>query len=51
MACSNHSVTCEKEFGTWTVRLDGIHVADFWREVNARRIADRIAKALKARIE
>lgn len=40
-------VTCEKELGTWTVRLNGVFVADFWTEVKARRLADNLRKALE----
>lgn len=39
-------ITCEKEMGGWTIRVNGIFVADFWREKVARRIAMRLADAL-----
>jgi hypothetical protein len=34
-------VEARKEFGLrgWTVRIDGVFVADFYREVSARRLA------------
>ena len=42
-------VTVEKELGTWTVRLNGHFIADFWLEAEARRLAMNIEKALIAR--
>ena len=39
-------VTCEKELGTWTVRLDGKFVADFWSEKKARRLTYYLVRAL-----
>lgn len=41
-------VTCGREWDKWTVRLDGIFVADFWLEKNAMRLAYNLTKALKA---
>lgn len=43
-----HVVTCAKEIGRWTIRVNGRFVADFWREALARRIAMRLANALEA---
>lgn len=42
-------ISVEKEFGLrgWTVRMDGVFIADFYREVSARRMAMNLATALK----
>lgn len=40
-------IKCEKEFGKWTVRLNGMFIMDSWREAVARRIAMAIQDALK----
>lgn len=39
-------VTCMKELGRWTIRINGHFVADFWRESLARRIAMRMNDAI-----
>lgn len=43
-------VECKKELGSWTVRVNGIFVADFpwWREGRARRLAMNLQIALKS---
>lgn len=41
------SVTCEKELGYWTVRVDGKFVCDFWFKKNAYEMSYRLIKALK----
>lgn len=42
-------VSTEKEFGLrgWTVRLNGMFVADFYREVSARRFAMNLVEVLR----
>ena len=39
-------VTCEKELGAWTIRVNGHYVGEFWSEAKARRFAMRLADAL-----
>ena len=45
-------VTCDKELGSWTVRLNGHYIIDFkfWNEAKseakARNVAMRLQKAL-----
>lgn len=34
------------ELRKWTVRVNGVFVADFWREVRALRLAERLRIAL-----
>lgn len=41
------TVTCEKEFGSWTIRLNGLFIANFWSEKKARRFAMNLIKVLK----
>jgi hypothetical protein len=41
-------VTCEKEIGRWTVRLNGLYITDFWSEVRARRVAMKLAAAIRS---
>ena len=41
------TIECKKELGSWTVRINGIFIADFLREVKARRLAERLQIALK----
>lgn len=40
-------LTCKKELGRWTVRINGKFVADFWREAPARALAMRIMDAFE----
>lgn len=42
-------VTCEKELGTWTIRVNGRYVGEFWGEAKARRFAMSLADALVPR--
>jgi len=39
-------ITAERELGKWTVRVNGIFVANFWREIRALRLAERLRVAL-----
>lgn len=39
-------VTVKKEFGEWSVRINGHFIDSFWREGRARRVAMAIAEAL-----
>lgn len=39
-------VTCDKELGRWTIRVNGHFIVDFWREATARRMAMKLAEAL-----
>ena len=43
-------VTCERELGRWTVRINGSFIADFsiWRELAARRLAMNLERAMKS---
>lgn len=41
-----HTITCKKELGTWTVRINGVFIFDSWREAPARRLAMWIREAL-----
>lgn len=40
------TVSCDKEIGKWTVRVNGVYIADFWSETRARRLAMNLASAL-----
>ncbi len=42
-------ITCEREIGKWTIRINGKYAADFWREGVARRVAMAIRDALERR--
>lgn len=39
-------ITCVREKMRWVVTLNGVHVAGFVREVQARRLAMRLADAV-----
>lgn len=43
----NISVTCEKEFGTWTIRVNGRFVGSFWRAKRALDFFSRLVEALQ----
>lgn len=33
------TISCSKEIGRWTIRINGMFIVDFWREATARRVA------------
>ena len=39
---------CERELGTWTVRINGHFIIDFWSERKARRLTMKLMSVLGA---
>lgn len=44
-----HSISCERSFGAWAIRVNGIFIASYWWEANARRAAMNLHDALNQR--
>jgi hypothetical protein len=43
----NTTATCEKELGTWTIRVNGCFVASFWRARKALSVFSKLVEALQ----
>ena len=41
------SVTCERELGAWTIRVNGCYVGSFWRSGRALSFYSRLTEALQ----
>lgn len=41
-------LTCDREVGSWTVRLNGHYIWDTWSEAKARRLTMKLSAALES---
>lgn len=46
---NRHDVTCDKEQGKWSVRINGVLIESYYRRAAAEKLVERIETALEAR--
>lgn len=39
-------IVCEQEVGKWTIRIDGVFIAQFWRAAPALRMVEKLRRVL-----